>query len=49
VPPNGVSAYTANTMYQAVTWNTKTKYYWRVVANNAAGSTTSGTWTFTTK
>ncbi len=23
-------------MYQAVTWNTKTKYYWRVVANNAA-------------
>ena len=49
VPPNGVSAYTANTMYQAVTWNTKTKYYWRVVANNAAGSTTSGTWKFTTK
>jgi hypothetical protein len=49
VPPAGVSAYTANTMYQAVTWNTKTKYYWRVVANNATGSTTSGTWTFTTK
>jgi Matrixin len=48
-PPAGVSTLVAGTMYQAVTRASKTAYYWRVVAKNSAGSTSSAIWKFTTK
>jgi Matrixin len=49
VPPAGVSTATPGTMYQAVTWSSRKTYYWKVVAKNASGSTSSATWKFTTK
>jgi len=49
VPPAGMSAYVAGTMFQSVTRASKTTYYWRVVAKNSAGSRSSATWKFTTK
>jgi hypothetical protein len=49
VPPAGVSKSFRGTMYQAVTWTSKTTYYWRVVANNASGSTAGPVWKFTTR
>jgi hypothetical protein len=48
VPPAGVSKYVAGTLYQAVTRASRTTYYWRIVAKNSAGSTSSATWRFTT-
>ncbi len=39
---------TANTYYAPGTLNQTSTYYWRVVAKNAVGSTTSSTWSFTT-
>jgi Matrixin len=48
IPPAGVSVKVIGTMYQAVTRASKTTYYWRIVAKNSAGSTTSAVWKFTT-
>jgi hypothetical protein len=48
-PPAGVSSWQVGTMYQAVSWRSKKTYYWRVVAKNAGGSTSSPIWKFTTK
>ena len=47
VPPKGVSKTYSGTLYQAVTLKSKTTYYWRVVAKNSAGSTSSAVWKFT--
>jgi hypothetical protein len=49
VPPAGVSTAFPGTMYQPVTWSSRKTYYWKVVAKNASGSTSSATWKFTTK
>ncbi|MCW5982001.1 MAG: SBBP repeat-containing protein [Bryobacteraceae bacterium] len=46
-PPPFV-ANAANTTYSPGTLNAGTKYYWRVVAKNSGGSTSSTTWSFTT-
>ncbi len=48
VPPAGVSVSFPGTMYKAVTLASKKTYYWRVVAKNSTGSTSSATWKFTT-
>jgi Matrixin len=48
VPPAGVSAYVAGTMFQGVTWGSKKTYYWKIVAKNAGGSTSSPVWKFST-
>lgn len=48
-PPAGVSAHVTGTMFQTVSRSAKTTYYWRVVAKNSAGSTSSAIWKFTTK
>ncbi len=40
---------TAATTYSPGTLSAGTLYYWRVVANNAGGSNTSATWSFTTQ
>lgn len=47
-PPAGVSTWVLGTMYQAVTLASKKTYYWRIVARNSAGTTSSATWKFTT-
>ena len=39
---------TAATSYNPGSLNANTTYYWRVVAKNSAGSTTSATWSFAT-
>ncbi len=39
---------TTGTNYTPATLNSNTMYFWRVVAKNAAGSTSSTTWSFTT-
>jgi hypothetical protein len=49
VPPAGVSTSIAGTMYQAVAWGSKKTYYWRVVAKNSNGATSSAIWKFSTK
>lgn len=48
VPPAGASTWTPGTFYQAVSWKSKTTYYWRIVAKNSAGSTSGPIWKFTT-
>jgi hypothetical protein len=48
VPPAGASTWVPGTFYQAATRQSKTTYYWRIVAKNSAGSTSSATWKFTT-
>jgi Matrixin len=48
VPPAGASTWTPGTFYQAVSWKSKTTYYWRIVAKNSAGSTSGLIWKFTT-
>jgi hypothetical protein len=40
---------TTGTSYTPGTLTTNTIYYWRVVAKNSAGSTSSATWSFTTQ
>ncbi|MGO9094211.1 MAG: glycoside hydrolase domain-containing protein [Bryobacteraceae bacterium] len=40
---------TTGTSYSPGTLSANTTYYWRVVAVNAAGSTSSATWSFTTQ
>ena len=40
---------TGGTSYSPGTLSGSTLYYWRVVAKNASGSTTSATWSFTTQ
>jgi Matrixin len=47
VPPAGVSKAYPGTLFQAVTLKSKTTYYWKVVAKNSAGSTSSAVWKFT--
>jgi hypothetical protein len=47
VPPAGVSGAFPGTMYQGVTLHSKTTYYWRIVAKNSAGSSSSAVWRFT--
>ncbi len=39
---------TTNTSYTPVVMSQATQYYWRVVAKNAAGSSSSATWSFMT-
>ncbi len=39
---------TSGTSYNPGTLSASTTYYWRVVAKNSAGSTSSATWSFTT-
>jgi hypothetical protein len=48
-PPSGVSGWVVGTLYQGVSWKTKKTYYWKVVAKNAGGSTSSPVWKFTAK
>jgi Matrixin len=48
IPPAGASTWMPGTFYQAVTRQSKTTYYWRIVAKNSAGSTSSAIWRFTT-
>ena len=48
-PPAGTSTVYANTMYQSVSWKSRKTYYWKVVAKNAGGSTSSPIWKFSTK
>jgi hypothetical protein len=49
VPPAGLSTVFPGTVYQSVaTYSSKT-YYWRIVARNSAGATSSATWKFTTR
>jgi hypothetical protein len=48
-PPTGVSVGYPGTLYQAVSWRSKRTYYWRIVAKNAGGATSSPTWKFSTK
>lgn len=47
VPPAGGSTTFPGTLYQTVTLKSKTTYYWKVVAKNSAGSTSSAVWKFT--
>ena len=47
-PPVGVSKKYPGTLYASVSWNNGQRYYWRVVAKNASGSTSSPTWWFAT-
>ena len=39
---------TTQTTYHPITLNAATAYYWRIVAKNSAGSTSTATWSFTT-
>jgi hypothetical protein len=48
-PPTGVSVAYPGTLYQAVSWRSKKNYYWRIVAKNAGGATSSPIWKFSTK
>jgi hypothetical protein len=48
-PPAGVSGWKPGTMYQGVSWSSKKTYYWKIVAKNAGGTTSSPVWKFTTK
>jgi hypothetical protein len=48
IPPGGVSVAFPGTLYKSVSKSAKKTYYWRVVARNSAGSTSSATWKFTT-
>ena len=48
IPPAGVSTWVIGTLYRGVSRSSKTTYYWRVVAKNSAGSTSSPIWKFTT-
>jgi Matrixin len=48
IPPAGASATYSGTFYKSVSWGSKKTYYWRVVAKNVAGSTSSAVWKFTT-
>jgi Bacterial Ig domain len=48
-PPGGVSSVYPGTLYAQVYRARRTTYYWRIVAKNAAGSTSSPIWKFTTK
>ncbi len=47
-PPAGVSLTFPGTLYKTVSKSAKRTYYWRIVARNSAGSTSSATWRFTT-
>ncbi|MFB3778148.1 MAG: glycoside hydrolase domain-containing protein [Bryobacteraceae bacterium] len=44
----GLVGSTTGTGYNPGTLSAETTYYWRVVAKNSAGSTSSGTWSFKT-
>ncbi len=48
-PPAGVSAVYPGTLYRAVPWSAKKTYYWRIVAKNAGGATSSPVWKFSTR
>ncbi len=48
-PAPPLASNTAGTTYSPGTLSAGTLYYWRVVAKNAGGSSTSATWSFTTQ
>jgi phosphatidylserine/phosphatidylglycerophosphate/cardiolipin synthase-like enzyme/regulation of enolase protein 1 (concanavalin A-like superfamily) len=47
-PPPSVSASQTSASYKPPALMSSTQYFWRIVAHNAAGSTTGPLWTFTT-